>query len=150
STVRWAATSAWPITWPPKTRCQPTLWLRPRYRLCSSCSRSSMSRSSCMACVIWSVPGIESHPGFDSSGEQVKRGRVLRMKRKGSAMLARPKKDDDARLDVIVAGAGYVGLAVAVSVAQASPHLAIAVVDAAPAGVWQKDGRASAIAAAAT
>lgn len=65
-------------------------------------------------------------------------------------MPARLSKHDDARLDVIVAGAGYVGLAVAVSIAQASPHFAIAVVDAAPAGVWQKDGRASAIAAAAT
>ncbi len=54
------------------------------------------------------------------------------------------------RLDVIVAGAGYVGLAVAVSVAQARPNLAIAIVDAAPEGVWQRDGRCSAIAAAAT
>ncbi|PDQ19169.1 2-octaprenyl-6-methoxyphenyl hydroxylase [Mesorhizobium sanjuanii] len=52
-------------------------------------------------------------------------------------------------LDVLVAGAGYVGLAAAVSLKQARPSLAIAVVDAAPAGVWQKDGRASAIAAAA-
>ena len=32
---------------------------------------------------------------------------------------------------------------------QARPHLAVAVVDAAPEGVWEKDGRASAIAAAA-
>ncbi|MET2832431.1 ubiquinone biosynthesis hydroxylase [Mesorhizobium shangrilense] len=52
-------------------------------------------------------------------------------------------------LDVLVAGAGYVGLAAAVSLKQARPGLGIAVVDAAPAGVWQKDGRASAIAAAA-
>ena len=52
-------------------------------------------------------------------------------------------------LDVLVAGAGYVGLAAAVSMKQARPHLAIAVVDAAPEGVWEKDGRASAIAAAA-
>jgi 2-octaprenyl-6-methoxyphenol hydroxylase len=48
-----------------------------------------------------------------------------------------------------VAGAGYVGLAAAVSMKQARPNLAIAVVDAAPEGVWEKDGRASAIAAAA-
>ncbi|TIU70315.1 MAG: ubiquinone biosynthesis hydroxylase, partial [Mesorhizobium sp.] len=54
-----------------------------------------------------------------------------------------------ASLDVLVAGAGYVGLASAVSLKQARPSLAVAVVDAAPAGVWQKDGRASAIAAAA-
>ena len=54
------------------------------------------------------------------------------------------------RFDVIVAGAGYVGLAAAVSIVQARPALAVAVVDAAPAGVWEKDGRCSAIAAAAT
>ncbi|TPK52097.1 ubiquinone biosynthesis hydroxylase [Mesorhizobium sp. B2-4-19] len=52
-------------------------------------------------------------------------------------------------LDVLVAGAGYVGLATAVSLKQARPHLAVALVDAAPAGAWQRDGRASAIAAAA-
>lgn len=52
-------------------------------------------------------------------------------------------------LDVLVAGAGYVGLATAVSIRAARPSLSVAVVDAAPAGVWQKDGRASAVAAAA-
>lgn len=56
---------------------------------------------------------------------------------------------EQSRLDVLVAGAGYVGLAAAVSLKQARPSLRIAVVDAAPLGVWQKDGRASAIAAAA-
>lgn len=56
----------------------------------------------------------------------------------------------DNRFDVIVAGAGYVGLAVAAGIAQARPNLSIAVVDAAPAGAWKKDTRASAIAAAAT
>ena len=40
STVRTAATSAWPITWPPNTRCQPTCGERPRNRLTSSGSRS--------------------------------------------------------------------------------------------------------------
>ncbi|MER9417836.1 ubiquinone biosynthesis hydroxylase [Mesorhizobium sp. M0306] len=57
--------------------------------------------------------------------------------------------DSKNSLDVLVAGAGYVGLAAAVSLKQARPSLAVAVVDAAPAGVWQEDGRASAIAAAA-
>ncbi|MER8711161.1 ubiquinone biosynthesis hydroxylase [Mesorhizobium sp. M0960] len=57
--------------------------------------------------------------------------------------------DSKNSLDVLVAGAGYIGLAAAVSLKQARPSLAVAVVDAAPAGVWQKDGRASAIAAAA-
>lgn len=56
---------------------------------------------------------------------------------------------DGNRVDVLVAGAGYVGLAVAVSIRAASPALNVAIVDAAPAGVWQRDGRASAIAAAA-
>ncbi|MEZ5812433.1 MAG: ubiquinone biosynthesis hydroxylase [Rhizobiaceae bacterium] len=52
-------------------------------------------------------------------------------------------------LDVLIAGGGYVGLATAVAIASARPSLAVAVVDAAPPGVWEKDGRASAIAAAA-
>lgn len=51
--------------------------------------------------------------------------------------------------DVVVAGAGYVGLTIAVAIAQARPGLKVAVVDAAPEGVWRRDGRASAIAAAA-
>jgi 2-octaprenyl-6-methoxyphenol hydroxylase len=53
-------------------------------------------------------------------------------------------------LDVLIAGAGYVGLAVAVSIKSARPSLSVAVVDAAPPGIWQRDGRASAIAAAAS
>ncbi len=57
--------------------------------------------------------------------------------------------DQSSKLDVLIAGAGYVGLASAVSIKQARPSLAVAVVDAAPPDVWQKDGRASAIAAAA-
>lgn len=54
------------------------------------------------------------------------------------------------RIDIVIAGAGYVGMACAVAIANAQPSMRIAVVDAAPAGVWRKDGRASAIAAAAT
>ena len=56
--------------------------------------------------------------------------------------MADRKTDAKTPLDVLVAGAGYVGLAAAVSLKQARPGLAVAVVDAAPAGVWQKDGRA--------
>lgn len=65
--------------------------------------------------------------------------------------MARRESDDNksTQLDVLVAGAGYVGLATAVSIKQARPNLRIAIVDAAPAEVWRKDGRASAIAAAA-
>lgn len=59
------------------------------------------------------------------------------------------EQKDGMRLDVLIAGAGYVGLATAVSIRQAQPSLSVAIVDAAPEGVWQKDGRASAVAAAA-
>ena len=51
--------------------------------------------------------------------------------------------------DVIIAGGGYVGLSLAVSLAKARPGMAITVIDAAPEGAWKRDGRASAIAAAA-
>ena len=64
--------------------------------------------------------------------------------------MARQSTEDGPVLDVLVAGAGYVGLAAAVSLKQARPSLAVAVVDAAPAGAWQRDGRCSAIAAAAS
>ncbi|RVD09191.1 2-octaprenyl-6-methoxyphenyl hydroxylase, partial [Mesorhizobium sp. M2A.F.Ca.ET.029.05.1.1] len=63
---------------------------------------------------------------------------------------AKADANREAPLDVLIAGAAYVGLTAAVSLKQARPGLAIAVVDAAPAGVWQRDGRASAIAAAAS
>jgi 2-octaprenyl-6-methoxyphenol hydroxylase len=53
-------------------------------------------------------------------------------------------------LDMMVVGGGYVGLAAAVAVKQAAPHLRVEVVEAAPAGVWEKDERASAIIAAAS
>ncbi len=52
-------------------------------------------------------------------------------------------------LDVLIAGAGYVGMATAVGIKSARPNLAVTVVDAAPEGAWERDGRASAIAAAA-
>ncbi len=52
-------------------------------------------------------------------------------------------------LDVVVAGGGYVGLSLAVAVKKARPNLSVSVVDAAPIGAWARDGRASAIAAAA-
>lgn len=57
--------------------------------------------------------------------------------------------DAPRRLDVLVAGAGYVGLTVAVAIKSARPALDVAIVDAAPADAWRRDGRASAIAAAA-
>ncbi len=54
------------------------------------------------------------------------------------------------KFDILIAGAGYVGLATGVAIKQACPQMRIAIVDAAPAGIWEKDGRASAIAAAAS
>ncbi len=56
----------------------------------------------------------------------------------------------DATLDILIGGGGYVGLGAAVAIKDAAPHLAIALVDAAPEGVWMKDQRASAIAAGAS
>lgn len=61
----------------------------------------------------------------------------------------RAQERPERQLDVLVAGAGYVGLATAVSIVDARPSLKVAIVDAAPAGVWERDVRASAIAAAA-
>lgn len=63
--------------------------------------------------------------------------------------MSKARNRTEAALDVLVAGAGYVGLATAVSLKQARPSLSVAVVDAAPEGAWEKDTRASAIAAAA-
>lgn len=53
-------------------------------------------------------------------------------------------------LDMLIVGGGYVGLSVAVAVKQAAPHLNVEVIEAAPAGVWEKDERASAVIAAAS
>ncbi|WP_162653296.1 ubiquinone biosynthesis hydroxylase [Lentilitoribacter sp. Alg239-R112] len=53
------------------------------------------------------------------------------------------------QVDILIAGAGYVGLATAVAIKKAATHLNIMVVDAAPKNVWKNDQRASAIAVAA-
>lgn len=53
-------------------------------------------------------------------------------------------------IDILIAGGGYVGLSLAVSVKTSAPHLVVAVIDGAPEGSWKKDERASAIAAAAS
>jgi 2-octaprenyl-6-methoxyphenol hydroxylase len=49
------------------------------------------------------------------------------------------------QVDILIAGAGYVGLATAVAIKKAATHLNIMVVDAAPKNVWKNDQRASAI-----
>ncbi len=64
-------------------------------------------------------------------------------------MVERTRKQEPAT-DIIIAGAGYVGLATAVALKSSAPHLGVTVIDAAPAGVWRNDTRASAIAAAAS
>ena len=53
-------------------------------------------------------------------------------------------------IDVLIAGGGYVGLSLAVSIKKAAPHLAVSLIDGAPDNVWKKDERASAIIAAAS
>jgi 2-octaprenyl-6-methoxyphenol hydroxylase len=53
------------------------------------------------------------------------------------------------RADILIAGAGYVGLATAVAIKSAAPDLEIQIADAAPAGAFERDSRASAVAAAA-
>lgn len=52
-----------------------------------------------------------------------------------------------APLDILIAGGGYVGLALALALKRGAPSLAVALVDPAPAGAAARDGRASAIAA---
>lgn len=53
------------------------------------------------------------------------------------------------RMDVVVAGGGYVGLSLAVALKVADPGIEVAVIDNRPAAVARRDPRASAIAAAA-
>lgn len=53
-------------------------------------------------------------------------------------------------IDTLVVGGGYVGLSLGLAVKHAAPHLNVEIVEAAPAEVWKKDQRASAVIAAAT
>lgn len=52
--------------------------------------------------------------------------------------------------DIVIAGAGYVGMTTAVAIKTGAPQLDVTIIDAAPAGQWKNDPRASAIAAAAS
>jgi 2-octaprenyl-6-methoxyphenol hydroxylase len=52
-----------------------------------------------------------------------------------------------ARRDVVIAGGGQVGLALALALARSAPGLEVTLVDAAPAGAGVREGRASTIAA---
>src|ERR1039458_9732397 len=103
STVRTAATSACPITWPPNTRCQPTCGLLPRNKSTSSRSRSRrLSRS-------WTAVGAEDmNRAFDAAAandaggrREVKaRGRFRRhtaaLKIFGRQIACRPFRTSDA------------------------------------------------------
>ncbi|MEM9277519.1 MAG: ubiquinone biosynthesis hydroxylase [Pseudomonadota bacterium] len=62
-------------------------------------------------------------------------------------MPKRSKNQIPERVDVLVAGGGYVGLSCAVSIKHAAPHLEVMVVDPVPDHVIEKDERASAVAA---
>jgi 2-octaprenyl-6-methoxyphenol hydroxylase len=53
------------------------------------------------------------------------------------------------KADILIAGAGYVGLATAVAIRSAAPDLDVLVADPAPPGAFERDTRASAVAAAA-
>jgi 2-octaprenyl-6-methoxyphenol hydroxylase len=44
------------------------------------------------------------------------------------------------RFDIVVGGAGYVGLATAVAIRASAPELSVVVVDAAPENAWQTNG----------
>lgn len=56
---------------------------------------------------------------------------------------------DAERIDVAIAGGGYVGLSLALALKQADPSMSVAVIDPKPMDTLGKDPRASAIAAAA-
>ncbi|WOS62585.1 ubiquinone biosynthesis hydroxylase [Sinorhizobium fredii GR64] len=59
------------------------------------------------------------------------------------------RRERGGMIDVLIAGGGYVGLSLAVSLKKAAPHLDVTVVDGVPEGAWKKDERASAVALAA-
>lgn len=65
-------------------------------------------------------------------------------------MAAGKKQKTTSDNDLLIGGGAYVGLVTAIAVKSAAPHLAVTVVDRAPAGAWKTDPRASSIAAAAS
>src|SRR5215813_9399670 len=151
STVRMAATSAWPITCPPNTRCHPTCGLLPRNRFTSSRSRSRMLRrfsiAADMAASLRSAAqailprvGILPCPAFARRDDAY-------IPWTQAAVASMPQNVK--RVDVLIGGAGLAGLALAIALRQAlgGPY-AVAVADPAL-GRASSDVRASAIVAAA-
>ena len=68
----------------------------------------------------------------------------------GIAYVCRMNENRSTDIDILIAGAGYVGLSLALALRRSAPHLMLRIVDAAPDGVWRRDTRASAIAEAAS
>src|SRR5262245_60587529 len=126
------------MTWPPNTRCQPTWGERPRNRFTSSGSRSRMlSRS-------WTAEDMVNSVRVAVCAQPAMLRRDLQGKRMtgGGCM---PE-----RFEVVVGGAGFAGLALAIALRQGLGDLfSVAVIDPALAHAQSKDPRASAIAAAA-
>src|ERR1700730_8054872 len=136
STVRVAATSAWPITCPPNTRCQFDCGLKPRNRFTSNRSRSSSSSRLLTAFDMMS-PAIPTEMCLPPRDSQAARIHVKTGGMSGS----------NERLDVLIAGAGIAGLALAAALARAlKPNFAIAVCDPALGQEPAADERVSAIA----
>src|SRR5262249_38513801 len=145
STVRQAATSACPITWPPNTRCQPTCGLRPRNRFTSSCSRSRIvSRSaiaeanrSSLVCHCFRVDAL------------LWRQLTIAIWSISPVPVAGRMAERANRCDVLIGGGSFAGLALAVALKQAlGPSYRVTVADPAL-GQAADDARASAIVAAA-
>ena len=84
--------------------------------------------------------GVVGGPVSDRTAAEVKA--TQRKAKDMAATSSTGQATQTSRLDVLIAGAGYVGLAAAVSIRAARPNLKVAVVDAAPAGVWEQIGRA--------
>src|SRR4249919_2310927 len=139
STVRTAATSACPITWPPNTRCQPTCGERPRNRFTSSGSRSRiLSRS-------WTAEDMERH-----RKEVKRRPQPAMLRRDFQGILMDKRGPAHQRTDVVIGGAGFAGLALAIALRQGlGDPFTVTVIDPALAHAQSRDPRASAIAAAA-
>src|SRR4249919_2330865 len=139
STVRTAATSACPITWPPNTRCQPTCGERPRNRFTSSGSRSRiLSRS-------WTAEDMERH-----RKEVKRRPQPAMLRRDFQGILMDKRGPAHQRTDVVIGGAGFAGLAQAIALRQGlGDPFTVTVIDPALAHAQSRDPRASAIAAAA-
>src|SRR5665213_110645 len=110
STVRTAATSAWPITWPPNTRCQPVCGESPRNRLMSSGSRSRRVRRFCTGVDMararlgqFVASTCYARPNFTRKALEAGMPKALKQHQK---------------TDLVIGGAGFAGLALAIALRQ--------------------------------